>query len=151
MKYGKILITILTEGRKQWHPTPVLLPGESHGWRSPEGCSPWSRWGSDTTERLHFHFLLSCLGEGNGSPLQCSCLKNPRGRRAWWADVYGVIQSQTRLKWLSSSSSSIKKVGSVTQDVVKREPSCIVDVDTLVQPLGKTIWSFHKKLEIDLP
>ena len=87
----------------QWHPTPVLLPGESHGRRSLVGCSPWGHWGSDTTERLHFHFSLSCLGEGNGNPLQCSCLENPRDRGAWWAAVYGVAQSQTRLKWLSSS------------------------------------------------
>ena len=71
--------------RRQWHPTPVLLPGKSHGWRSLEGCSPWGRWGSDTTEGLHFHFSLSCIGEGNGSPLQCSCLENPRDGGAWWA------------------------------------------------------------------
>ena len=63
--------------RRQWHPTPVLLPGKSHGWRSLEGCSPWGLWGSDTTERLHFHFSLSCIGEGNGNPFQCSCLENP--------------------------------------------------------------------------
>ena len=56
------------------------------------------------TERLHFHFSLSCIGEGNGNPLQCSCLENPRDGEAWWAAVYGVAQSQTRLKWLSSSS-----------------------------------------------
>ena len=92
--------------RRQWHPTPVLLPGKSHGWRSLVGCSPWGRWESDTTERLHFHFSLSCIGEGNGNPLQCSCLENPRDGEAWWAAVYGVPQSQTRLKWLSSSSSS---------------------------------------------
>ena len=61
-----------------WHPIPVLLPGKSHGRRSLVGCSPWGREESDTTERLHFHFLLSCLGEGNGNPLQCSCLENPR-------------------------------------------------------------------------
>ena len=61
----------------------------------------------DTTEQLHFHFPLSCIGEGNGNPLQCSCLENPRDGRAWWAAVYGVTQSQTRLKWLSSSSSSM--------------------------------------------
>ena len=60
----------------------------------------------DTTERLHFYFLLSCIGEGNGNPLQCSCLENPRDGGAWWADVYGVAQSRTRLKRLSSSSSS---------------------------------------------
>ena len=56
------------------------------------------------TEQLHFHFSLSCIGEGNGNPLQCSCLENPRNRGAWWAAVYGVTQSQTRLKRLSSSS-----------------------------------------------
>ena len=60
------------------------------------------------TERLPFHFSLSCLGEGNGNPLQCSCLENPRDGGAWWAAVYGVAQSRTRLKWLSSSSSSSK-------------------------------------------
>ena len=61
---------------------------------------------SDTTERLHFHFSLPCIGEGNGNPLQCSCLENLRDRGAWWAVVYGVAQSWTRLKRLSSSSSS---------------------------------------------
>ena len=72
------------------------------------GCSPWGRWGSDTTERLHFHFSVSCIGEGNGNPLQWSCLENSRDGGAWWAAVYGVAQSQTWLKRLSSSSSSIK-------------------------------------------
>ena len=90
--------------RGQWHPTPVLLPGKSHGWRSLVGCSPWGRWGSDTPERLHFHFSLSCIGEGNSNPLQCSCLENPRDGGAWWAAVYGVTQSRTWLKRLSSSS-----------------------------------------------
>ena len=92
--------------RRQWHPTPVLLPGKSHGRRSLVGCSPWGQGGSDTTEGLHFHFSLSCIGEGNGNPLQCSCLENPRDGGAWWAAVYGVTQSWTRLKRLSSSSSS---------------------------------------------
>ena len=92
--------------RRQWHPTPVLLPGKSHGQRSLEGCSPWDCWGSYTTERLHFHFSLSCIGEGNGNPLQCSCLENPRDGGAWWAAIYGVAQSRTRLKWLSSSSTN---------------------------------------------
>ena len=137
--------------RSQRHPTPVLLPGKSYGWRSLVGCSPWGpksqtrlsdfpfpfhccalekemathssvlAWRipwmeepgrlqfrgheeSDTTEWLPFHFSLSCIGEGNGNPLQCSCLENPRDGRAWWAAVYGVAQSQTRLKRLSSSS-----------------------------------------------
>ena len=82
----------------------LLLPGKSHGRRSLEGSSLWGRWGSDMTERLHFHFSLSCIGEGNGNPLQCSCLENPRDGGAWWAAVYGVAQSRTWLKWLSSSS-----------------------------------------------
>ena len=56
--------------RRQWDPTPVLLPRKPHGWRSLEGCSPWGPEESDTTERLHFHFSLSCIGEGNGNPLQ---------------------------------------------------------------------------------
>ena len=93
--------------RRQWHPTPVFLPGKSHGWRSLEGCSPWGRWRSDTTERLHFHFLLSCIGEGNGNPLQCSCLENPRDRGAWWAAVYGVAQSRTRLKRLAAAAGQL--------------------------------------------
>ena len=91
--------------RRQWHPTPVLLPGKSHGQRSLVGCSPWGRKESDMTEQLHFHFSLSCTGEGNGNPLQCSCLENPRDGGAWWAAVYGVQPSRTRLKRLSSSSS----------------------------------------------
>ena len=68
------------------------------------GCSPWGREESDTTERLPFHFSLSCIGEGNGNPLQYSCLENPRDGGAWWAAVYGVTQSRTQLKRLSSSS-----------------------------------------------
>ena len=84
----------------------TLLPGKSHGWRSLVGCSPWGCEESDTTEQLHFHFSLSCIGEGNGNPLQCSCLENPRDGGAWWAAVYGVTQSWTRLKRLSSSSSN---------------------------------------------
>ena len=84
--------------------TPVLLPEKSHGQRSLVDCSPWGREELDTTEQLHFHFSLSCIGEGNGNPLQCSCLENPWDGGAWWAAVYGVAQSRTRLRWLSSSS-----------------------------------------------
>ena len=91
--------------RRQWHPTQVLLPGKSHGWRSLVGCSPWGCYKSGTTERLHFHFSLSCIGEGHGNPFQCSCLENPRDTGAWWAAIYGVAQSRARLKRLSSSSS----------------------------------------------
>ena len=89
--------------RRQWHPAPALLPGKSHGRRSLVGCSPWGREESDTTERLHFDFSVSCTGEGNGNPLQCSCLENPRDGWAWWAAIYGVTQNRTRLKRLSST------------------------------------------------
>ena len=101
---------MVLKARRQWHPTPVLLPGKSHGWRSLVGCSPWGREESDMTERLHFHFSLSCTGEGNGNPLQCSCLENPRDGGAWWAAVYGVSQSRTRLKRLSSSNLKLPSV-----------------------------------------
>ena len=86
------------------HPS-TLLHWESHGQRSLAGFCPWGRWEVDTTKRLHFHVLLLCIGEGNGNPLQCSCLENPRDGGAWWAALYGVAQSWTWLKWLSSSSS----------------------------------------------
>ena len=88
----------------QWHPPPVLLPGKSHGQRSLVGCSQWGSEELDTTKRLHFHFSLSCVGEGNGNPLQCSCLENPRVGGAWWTAIYGVAQSRTQLRRLSSSS-----------------------------------------------
>ena len=106
VRYGLCLILpySMWRRRRQWHPTPVLLPGKSHGRRSLVGWIPWGRWGSDTTERLHFHFSLSCIGEGNGNPLQCSCLENPTDGGAWWAAVYGVAQSRTQLKQHSSSS-----------------------------------------------
>ena len=69
--------------RRQWQPTPIILPGNSHGWRSLVGCSPWGRKELDTTEWLHFHFSPSCTGEGNGNPLQHSSLENPRVRHNW--------------------------------------------------------------------
>ena len=102
---SKSLLRLNPLWRRWWHPTSVLFPGKSHGWRSLVGYSPWGRQESDTTERLHFHFSLSCIGERNGNPLQCSCLENPRDKGAWWAAVYGVVQSRILLKWLSSSSS----------------------------------------------
>ena len=98
----------MKERRRQWHPTPVPLPGKSHGRRSLVGCSPWGREELDTSVRLHFHFPLSCIGKGNGNPLQYSCLENPRDAGAWWAAIYGVAQSRIRLKRLSSSSSGLK-------------------------------------------
>ena len=68
-KWSVIRASIIVTQRRQWHPTPVLLPGKSHGRRSLVGCSPWGCKESDTTERLHFHFSFSCIGEGNGSVL----------------------------------------------------------------------------------
>ena len=85
----------------QWHPTPVLLPGKIPWTEEPGRLQPMGSLESDTAKRLHFHFSLSCIGEGNGNPLQYSCLEDPRDRGAWWAAVYGVAQSQTRLKRLS--------------------------------------------------
>ena len=70
------------------------------------GYSPWGHAEMDTTERLHFLFSLPCIGEGNGNPLQYSCLENPRDSGVWWAAVSGVTQSQTQMLRLSSSSSS---------------------------------------------
>ena len=101
---GDINLCPPDQRRKKWQRTPVLLPEKSHGWRSLGGYSLWGHEESDTTEQLHIHFSLSCIGEGNGNPLQCSCLENPRDGGAWWAAVYGVSQSWTRLKRLSSSS-----------------------------------------------
>ena len=107
------------DGEGTGTPIPVLLPGESHGQRSLVGCSPWGRTESDTTERLHFHFSLSYIGEGNGNPLQSSCLENPRDGGNWWAAVYRITQSRTRLKWLSSS--SIRGFSWVWELLVNRE------------------------------
>ena len=99
------LLENLRDGvEKAMAPTAVLLPGKSHGRRSLVGYSPWGRKESNTNKRLPFHFSLSCIGEGNGNPLQCSCLENPRDGGAWWAAVYAVAQSRTQLKQLSSSS-----------------------------------------------
>ena len=95
--------------RRQWHPTPVFLPGKIPWMEEPGGLQSMGslKVGHDWAG-LHFHFSLSCIGEGNGNPLQCSRLENPRDGGAWWAAIYGVAQSRTRLKWLSSSSSSTR-------------------------------------------
>ena len=87
-----------------------------------------------TTERLHFHFSLSFIGEGNGNPLQCSCLENPRDRGAWWAAIYGVTQSRTQLKQLSSSSSSIKQAAYLVAQLVKNLPAM---QETWIRFLGR--------------
>ena len=124
--------------RWQWHPTPVLLPGKSHRRRSLVGCSPWGRKESDTTERLPFHFSLSCVGEGNGNPLQCSCLENPRDRGAWWAAVYGLTQSRTRLTRLSISSSSSKTLKGFPGGSTGKESSCSAEDLGSISGLGRS-------------
>ena len=88
-----------SDRRRQWHPTPVLLPGKI----------PWT----EEPGRLQSTGSLSCIGEGNGNPLQCSCLENPRDGGAWWAAIYGVAQSQTRLKRLSSDKELPANAGDV--------------------------------------
>ena len=104
-KYIKPILTEIKGERDNNTKTVGDFNGEGNGthsstlaWRSLVGCSPWGHEESDMTERLHFHFSLSCIGEGNGNPLQCSCLENPRDVGAWWAAIYGVEQSLTRLK-----------------------------------------------------
>ena len=82
-----IKVTCSIERRRQWHPTPVLLAGKSHGQRSLVGFSPWGLEESDTTERLHFHFSLSCIEKGNGNPFQCSC---QHVEFSWTRDQTGV-------------------------------------------------------------
>ena len=124
--------------RRKWQPTPVLLPGKSRERRSLVGCSPWGRWGSDTTERLHFHFSLSCTGEGNGNPLQCSCLENPRDGRAWWTAVCGVTQSRTRLKWLSCSSSH-RRLKSLWMTCMPGDPWNVTMSPFWTPPICKTV------------
>ena len=112
--------------RRQWHPTPVLLPGKSHGQRSLVGCSMGSRrvghnWATSLS------FSLSCIGEGNGNPLQCSCLENPREGRAWWAAIYGVTQSRTQLKQLSSSNleSGASLVAQTVKNLSAMRETCV--------------------------
>ena len=127
---------------RRWHPTPVFLPGKSHGWRSLVGCSPWGQEELGTTERLHFPFSLSCIGEGNGNPLQCSCLGNPRAGGAWWAAVSVVTQSRTRLKQLSSSSMWVQRCHThspwaVISSVASQALSSVPELGAL-----KSVWPF---------
>ena len=96
----------------------VKVAGEGNGTPLQYSClENKSHEESDTTEWLHFHFSLSCIGEGNGNPLQCSCLENPRDGATWWAASYGVTQSRTQLKRLSSNSSilCVQFVSSLSQ------------------------------------
>ena len=96
----------LTSLEKEMAPHSSTLAWRIPWRKSLVGYSPWGRKDSDMTEWLHFHFSLSCIGEGNVNSLQCSCLENSRDGGAWWAAIYGVAQSRTQLKRLSSSSSN---------------------------------------------
>ena len=150
---GEISITSDMQRRRQWQPTPVLLPGKSQGLRSLVGCSPWGLEELDMTERLHFHFLLSCIGEGNGNPLQCSCLENPRDGRAWWAAIYGVAQSQTWLKRFSSSSryaddttllaESEEELKSLLVKVKEENENVGLKLNIQKMKINHGIWSHH--------
>ena len=133
MKFGSLGWKI--SWRRTWPPTLVFLPGQSHRQRSLVGCSQWDHKESDTIERLHFPFSLSCIGEGNGNPLQCSCLENPRDRGAWWAAVYGVAQSRTRLKRFSSSSitPTFKPLPDTSISVYKFPNSAIFYINGIIQ------------------
>ena len=110
--------------------SPSMAPHSSTlAWKipwteEPGGLQSMGRWGSDTTERLHFHFSLSCIGKGNGNPLQCSCLENPRDGGAWWAAVYAVAQTQTRLKWFSSYIVHFY----LSAMIIKRKYSCVTQI-----------------------
>ena len=112
-----ICVQIGLTRRRQWQPTPALLPGKSHGRRRLVGFSPWGREESDRTERLHFHFSL--IGEGNGNSLQCSCLENARDSRAWWAAVYGVTQSRHDWSDLAAAAAA-----GLTRWLSGKEPAC---------------------------
>ena len=90
--------------RRQWHPTPVLLPGKSHGWRSLVGCSPWGRWGLDTHWATSLSLFTFMQWRRKWQPTPVFLHGESQGLGAWWASVYGVAQSRTRLKRLSSSS-----------------------------------------------
>ena len=92
----KLFLNYMIIRRRQWQPTPVLLPGKFHGWRSLVGCSPWGREESDTTERLHFHFSLSCIGEGNGNPTPVFLPGESQGRGSLvGCHLWGRTESDT--------------------------------------------------------
>ena len=136
--------------RRQWQPTPVLLPGKSHGRRSLVGCSPWGRKESDTTERLHLLFSLSCIGEGTGNPLQCSCLENPKDGGAWWAAVHGVSLSWTPLKRLSSSSSILYGlILTSVHEYWKTKQNIILTIWTFVRKVKSLLFNTLSSFVID--
>ena len=99
-------IMVVSSAEKAMAPPPVLLPGKSHGQRSLVGCSPWGRYESDTTERLLFQFSLSCIGGGNGNPLQYSCLENSRDGGAWWAGLLSMGSHRIGHDWSDSAAAA---------------------------------------------
>ena len=104
----------------------------------------------DTTEQLHFHFSLSCIGEGNGNPLQCSCLENPRDGGAWWAAMYGVAQSRTRLKRLSSSSSRASLVAQMVKSLPAMQETWVQSLRQ-EDPLEKEMATHYSILARKIP
>ena len=126
-------------------PHASALAWESQGWGNPGGCRPWGRTESDTAERLHSHFSLSYIGEGNGNTLQCSCLENPRDSGAWWAAVYGVAERWTQPKWLSSSNYKTAQVNGL----LKTKVVCIlkhyqgISITYIVHNKIECKWSYN--------
>ena len=116
------------------------------------GCSPWGGEESDTTEQHHFDFSLSCIGEGNGNLLQCFCLESPRDGGAWWAAVFGVTQSRTRLKRLSSSSSRLAII--ILSSKITADGDCSHEIKRCLL-LGRKVMtkldSIFKSRDITLP
>ena len=138
--------TILCWWRRLWHPTPVLLPGKSHGWRSLVGCSPWGREESDMTERLHLHFSLSCIGEGNGNPLQCSCLENSRdwgrlvGCRLWGRTESDTTEATEQEQQQQSLLMSYKSPIQIVRTSVKYSSFSNMHLEHL--HIWASIWTF---------
>ena len=116
-------------------PHSVLLPRKSHGQRSLEGCSPWGRWGLDTTEWLHFHFSLSCTGESNGNPLQCSCLENPRDGEPGGLPSMGTHRVGHNWSDLAAAAAAVSYMrASLVAQMVKNLPAV---QETQVRSLGQ--------------
>ena len=124
--FHKSTLVIQLHGTRQWQPTPVLLLGKSHGRRSLVGCSPWGHQESDTTEQLHFHFALSRIGEGNGNPLQCSCLENPRTGEPGGLPSMG--SHKVGHDWSDLAAAASRHTGFPGGSVVKNLPANAEDV-----------------------
>ena len=139
------------QGRRQWQPTPVLLPGKSRGQKSLVSYSPWGCKEWNTTEWLHFHFSFSCTGEGNGNPLQYSCLENPRDRGAWWPAVYEFTQIRTRLTWLSSSNRSRYADDTLFMAESTELKSHMIKVKEECEKAGFKNSTFKKKIMASIP